>query len=216
MRKKRSFNLFILIFLACICFFFAVYFFNLYQNKIKSKENKIMLLDEDFKKEILDSEKFKSSEINFNSYKKDFFSKDKRYFLVNEIKSLDFKKDWSLEIPRILKKSEIKKGVDDKTINKYIGHFKGSAYLTGNVCLAAHNRGFDKNYFENLKDINIFDEIKYTVGEKEYKYIVSKKYIVNEYDISVLDDTLNKTLTLITCVNDQPQNRLVVKAEISE
>ena len=57
---------------------------------------------------------------------------------------------WKIEIPKINLNAEIKDGVDQENLNKYVGHFEESGYISGNICLAAHNRGYKVNYFQNL------------------------------------------------------------------
>ena len=44
-------------------------------------------------------------------------------------------------------------------MNTYIGHFEESAKKEGNICLAAHNRGYPVNYFQNLKLLKKGDKI---------------------------------------------------------
>ena len=50
-----------------------------------------------------------------------------------------------------IEKAPIADGTDNKIIGKYVGHFKDTSYLEGNVCLCSHNRGSKAAYFENLK-----------------------------------------------------------------
>lgn len=52
-----------------------------------------------------------------------------------------------------INRAPIADGTDNKTIDKYVGHFENSSYLEGNVCLCSHNRGSKATFFENLKDI---------------------------------------------------------------
>lgn len=52
-----------------------------------------------------------------------------------------------------IERAPIADGTDSRTIDKYVGHFKDTSYLEGNVCLCSHNRGSKAAFFENLKDI---------------------------------------------------------------
>ena len=106
----------------------------------------------------------------------------------------------------------IKDGTELSTLKEAIGHFKDSAYLTGNVCLAAHNRGYNQNFFENLKDVEMDAEIIYKTKYSEKKYYVSEIKEIEETDLSVLNPTENNQLTLITCVANQREKRLCVIA----
>ena len=106
----------------------------------------------------------------------------------------------------------IKDGTELSTLKEAIGHFKDSAYLTGNVCLAAHNRGYNQNFFENLKDVEMDAEIIYKTKYSEKKYYVSEIKEIEETDLSVLNPTENNQLTLITCDANQREKRLCVIA----
>ena len=198
--KKAKFFLFkysYIIFLILLIVFnvkLKTYLFKTYPNS-KERKSKIQKMNEDLNK-------------------KEFIYREKiDYFNINKLHLSD---DWFLEIPNILEKAKIKEGTENKIIDNYIGHFLDTAKIDGNVALAAHNRGFRKNYFENLKDINIKDKIIYIVGGKKYEYIVYKKYIVDETDVSCLNDSEKREITLITCVMNKPSKRLVVKGNIVE
>lgn len=172
-----------------ICIIFFLILINLYQKNYKY-----------YGKEKLREQNYSFKQNTYGNFRKNLskISKDKK---------------WSLSIPGILKEAEIKESVKDYVLNEYIGHFETTKFLDGNVCLAAHNRGFYRNYFKNLKDINLNDEIIYIVGDSKFKYIVSEKYIINEYDLSPLYERGKREMTLITCVSNKPSERLVVKAK---
>lgn len=97
-------------------------------------------------------------------------------------------------------------------LNEYIGHFPNTSNLDGNVGLAAHNRGYNKNYFSKLHDIKIGDEIIYKIGDNIRKYKVDKKVEIDSYDWSYLNQTNDNRVTLITCIDNEPSKRLVVQA----
>lgn len=120
---------------------------------------------------------------------------------------------WSLEIPKINLKADIAEGTTEDILNKYIGHFVESQKDSGNVGLAAHNRGYKVNYFNRLKELEIGDEVFYTYKgiTKEYEiYLVS---IIDDTNWDVLENTKENTLTMITCVENEPLYRRCVKAK---
>ena len=80
------------------------------------------------------------------------------------------KVEWYIEIPTISLKAPITEGTTKEILDNYVGHFEESPSKKGNVCLAAHNRGYKNNYFENLKKLKIGDEIFYKNNEYEEKY----------------------------------------------
>lgn len=78
--------------------------------------------------------------------------------------------------------------------------------------LAAHNRGYKVNYFKDLKNLKKGDEIKYTYNSKQRIYVVKKTKIIKDTDWKLLEDTKDNRLTLITCVENQPEYRRCIQA----
>lgn len=130
-----------------------------------------------------------------------------------ERKKLEFtNENWILEISRINLKAKINFGTTEEVMNEFIGHFDTTGVWTGNIGLAAHNRGYPVNYFGRLKELQKGDEIKYTTiyGTKTYKVSVST--IIEDTDWSYLQETEENKLTLITCVENQPRYRRCIQA----
>lgn len=119
----------------------------------------------------------------------------------------------TITIPAIsLYDVKIKEGIDAKTLNEYVGHFPSTSNFDGNVGLAAHNSGFKNNFFKDINKLNLNDNIIYKYNGEKRQYKVVKKVEIDSYDWSYLDNTDNNTLTLITCVENMPNKRLVVQA----
>ncbi|MCI8411834.1 MAG: class D sortase [Clostridia bacterium] len=119
--------------------------------------------------------------------------------------------DWCLEIPNIKLKAQISEGTTKEIMDKFIGHFEESSRLIGNVALAAHNRGYENNYFHDLRKLKEGDEILYTYKEDIKEYIVNKHYIIKDTDLSCLENTEENTITLITCVENEPEYRRCIQ-----
>lgn len=119
--------------------------------------------------------------------------------------------DWYIKIPSISLIAPIQQGTTTEILNKSVGHFEESPILKGNVCLAAHNRGYEVNYFEKIKDLLLNDIIIYQYGDIEKMYTVSNITIIKETDWSYVEEKGNK-ITLITCVDNKPEYRLCVQA----
>lgn len=135
---------------------------------------------------------------------------------IEEIKNLDTENkkiqyEWYLEIPSIDLYAEISEGTDAETLNRFIGHFEESKKESGNVCLAAHNRGYDVNYFARLKELEKGDEVFYFVNENEYKYIIDEIIVIYETDWTVIENTEEDRITLITCIENRDKYRLCVR-----
>lgn len=118
---------------------------------------------------------------------------------------------WKIEIPKINLNAEIKDGVDQENLNKYVGHFEESGYISGNICLAAHNRGYKVNYFQNLKNLEIGDKIIYQYKNMKLVYIVKVIKIIHDTDIDVIKPTKENKITLITCVENKPELRRCIQ-----
>lgn len=119
--------------------------------------------------------------------------------------------NWYLEIPNINLKAEISEGTTKEVMDKFIGHFEQTPKLIGNIALAAHNRGYENNYFHDLKKLKEGDEILYTYNNQTKEYIVNKHYIIKDTDFSCLENTEENSITLITCVENEPEYRRCVK-----
>ena len=81
---------------------------------------------------------------------------------------------WQIEIPEISLIATISEGTTQEVLNQYVGHFENTSKEEGNVGLAAHNRGYDVNYFKDLKLLKEGDEIKYMHNEFQKTYEVEK------------------------------------------
>ena len=76
------------------------------------------------------------------------------------------KSDWKIEIPIINLNAPISEGVSDNVIAETVGHFEESSRWNGNVALAAHNRGYKCNYFQEIKNLKNGDIIIYSTIER--------------------------------------------------
>lgn len=124
---------------------------------------------------------------------------------------------WQIEIPKIELIAPISEGTSQEVMLEYVGHFENTNVLRGNVGLAAHNRGYPINYFAKLKELEINDEIVYKTqyGVKRYKVILTT--IIQDTDWSYLQETEENKITLITCVENKPNQRLCIQGiEIKE
>lgn len=182
--KSKKFLL-ILVVLILLFIFLSLFFVN---SKIKSV-NKIYEID---------------SNIN---------NKEKLYKTIDVSSSMNTENLNSyLSIPAIkLYNVKIKNGIDESTLNDYIGHFPNTSNWDGNIGLAAHNRGYKNNFFSKIKYLENGDEIVYNVNNNIKKYKVEKKIEIDSYDWSYLKNTNDNRITLITCVENKENKRLVVQ-----
>ncbi|MBR6504900.1 MAG: class D sortase [Clostridia bacterium] len=119
---------------------------------------------------------------------------------------------WKIEIPKINLEAGIAEGTTDEVMNKYVGHFENTPIFNGNPCLAAHNRGYPVNYFGRLKELTQDDLIIYKTTQGTRKYKVSLITVIKDTDWSNLRNTNDNRITLITCVENQPEYRRCIQA----
>jgi len=123
----------------------------------------------------------------------------------------------TLTIPDILlDNAPIKEGTELSTLSSAIGHFTSTSLYAGNVGLASHNGGGNGDYFKNLNKVKKGAEIYYQTNYGTRRYIVKVIKIIDETDWSMLENTNDNRLTLITCVKGQSTKRLCVQAYESE
>jgi sortase A len=122
-----------------------------------------------------------------------------------------------LRIPKIGLEVPVLEGDDALTLNRGVGHIPGTTMpgQVGNVGVAGHRDGF----FRGLKDLAAGDVIEMQragAGEAVDRYVVQNVSIVLPSDTSLLKNTSDSELTLVTCfpfryVGSAPQ-RYVVRA----
>ncbi len=119
-----------------------------------------------------------------------------------------------IDIPSIGIRAQIKSGTDDETLKNYVGKFVDSPNFgeTGNTGLAAHNNVYTE-IFRDLNKVKVGNNVRIITKQYEYIYRVTYKTVVDPTDLSVLESTDKKELTLITCTATA-KSRVVVKCEL--
>ena len=122
----------------------------------------------------------------------------------------------TLEIPKLELSAPIKEGIEQEILANSIGHFNNSSIWDGNVCLASHNRGDSvKHYFDRINELVNGDTIIYKtkLGERSYQVIQVKEIENTDWSITESKTNDKNTITLVTCITNQPEKRLCVIAE---
>lgn len=118
-----------------------------------------------------------------------------------------------LEIPKLNIKAPVKEGTSQPILKYSVGHFFNSSDWNGNIALASHNRGdYVAHYFSNIHELVVGDEIIYKTKFGERRYVVEKSKQIESTDWSVISNTKENRITLITCIKNKPQLRLCVQA----
>lgn len=117
-----------------------------------------------------------------------------------------------LTIERIGLKATVKEGSDKKVLRNYVGHIEGTSCYDGNIGLAAHNRGNKYSYFARINELEKGDIITYQTKFYTRKYKVDNIQAIFETDWSLLENTTENKLSLITCITNKRNQRLCVQA----
>ena len=146
--------------------------------------------------------------------------------------------NWQIEIEKLNLTTNIAEGTSSDVISNKVGHYTNSNILSEIIALKAYNIGESNNYFANLKELQVGDEIKYIVNENQSTYKVTSNKIIecseslsevdeftqilnnikgnsidNEDTKTENDQSKNDILILITYVKDMPNNLRCVVAE---
>ena len=130
----------------------------------------------------------------------------------NEIERQEVMPIWRIEIPKIGINAPIRAGTSQTVLATAVGHFEESVDWNGNVALAGHNRGYNCNFFQNIKNLQEGDKIIYYTeyGKRVYKVVINK--IIQQTDWSYIKNTEDNRITLITCVENMYEYRRCIQA----
>ena len=119
-----------------------------------------------------------------------------------------------LRIPRIGLEVAVLEGTDEVTLDRAVGHIEDTSLpgANGNAGIAGHRDGF----FRGLINVIPGDALELETRQGSEDYRIERTWIVNPDDVSVLDATPERSLTLVTCypfyfVGPAPQ-RYIVRA----
>lgn len=119
---------------------------------------------------------------------------------------------WRIEIPKISLNAHIEEGTTQEVLIKAIGHFENTGKWNGNVCLAAHNRGYMCNFFQKVKNLKVGDEIIYHTKQGKKIYKVQTNKIILETDWKYISQTKDNRITLVTCEENRGEYRRCIQA----
>lgn len=119
---------------------------------------------------------------------------------------------WRIKIPKLRIDAPISEGTNQEALRRTVGHFEQTDKWTGNVALAAHNRGYKCNFFQDIKNLEIGDIIIYSTEKGERKYQVTINKIIKETNWKYIRDTDDNRLTLITCETNKREYRRCIQA----
>ncbi len=123
-----------------------------------------------------------------------------------------------LRIPKVKLEVPILNGTDELSLNRGVGYISGMSRPgeAGNIGVAGHRDGF----FRGLKDVVAGDVIEMETLDRVYQYKIDQIVIVDKNDKSVLQQTSEPLLTLVTCypfyfVGSAPKRYIVVASLVT-
>ena len=118
-----------------------------------------------------------------------------------------------LEIPKISVYKEVYEGYSLDILDKGLGHVSDTAQWSGNIGILGHNYSQKPSgYFKNLYKLVIGDEVIYHTDFGTKKYKVSEIMEIDDNDWSVMSNTSEDKITMVTCVMNNPSKRFCVIA----
>lgn len=130
------------------------------------------------------------------------------------IDEIEIKYDWQIAIPKINLVAPIEEGSDIVTLRNNVGHITGTGLESGNIALAGHtNTANYQNgvfFFDRIDELDSGDRVYYRINNQDYIFKVQYEKVVSENDLSVLDKSEKTILTLVTCIEGEHNNRLIV------
>ena len=119
---------------------------------------------------------------------------------------------WRIKIPVLGLDAPISQGTSNEELRRTVGHFEETDKWDGNVALAAHNRGYKCNFFQEIRKLKDGDTIVYSTdkGQRQYKVVLNK--VIKETDWTYIQNTKDNRLTLITCEMNKREYRRCVQA----
>ena len=119
-----------------------------------------------------------------------------------------------LRIPRIRLEVPVLEGTNEATLDAAVGHVEATALpgVDGNSGIA----GLCDGFFRGLKDVAAGDVVELETLQGIEQYRIQRTWVVSPEDVSVLEPTLTRSVTLMTCfpfdvVGSAPQ-RYIVRA----
>ena len=187
-----------------------------------------IVLNEDRQNNISNSssdENLTASEDFDSGENSDITEEEKKLIESNKKEFTEFGDFWiQIDTDDLKLKAPIVDGVTPDKLALGVGRHKTTALPdeeAGNMVLSGHRwlYGDKPSYkvFEDLDKLNIGDKVKVHYEGKDYTYKITERKVVKDDDVSILDQTDDRTLTLYTCTPKYTAlKRLVYIAKATE
>lgn len=117
----------------------------------------------------------------------------------------------TLSIPKLGINVKVWEGETATSMAKGLGHYSSTSGWDGNIGVCGHNRGA-RYSIGAIKNLSAGDLITYTTAYGTRTYQITMVKVISYTDWSYLQSTADNRITLTTCVNNQPPQRICVQA----
>lgn len=161
----------------------VVFSIGIYYNETTKKEQS--LLKEEFNKNMENSNSIKGNNGKNNK----------------ETSKLSITPIAMLQIPKINLEAVVAEGTSDHIIKYAVGHFENTVRPgeTGNCALIGHRNFETGEFFLNVHKLEKNNDIIVITSSGKFTYKVKEQYEVEPEQTSILNNTKETMLTLITC-----------------
>ena len=216
-RNEEFKNILFILFFICVITFFSIGT----KRVVETAVNKDRLV---VKEEAMNNTTEKDIVVETNADVEEIVEEPEPEVTKQEIKENEAQREQKLivrdnvtavvEIARVNLRAEVVEGTDAKTLKVYAGKFTHSVNpgQIGNFSIAAHNN-IDTELFRNLYKVKVGDIIRVATKDGEYKYRVTKRFVILPTQVEVTDNGDKAEITMITCTQGT-RRRLVVKGEL--
>lgn len=133
-------------------------------------------------------------------------------FTLSETVAMDDGSIGTLQIPRVGLTVSVHEAEDTiEAMTHGVAHMPETSAWNGHVAIAGHNRGAN-TYFGRIHELVPGDTITYTTAQGARTYQVTGSLIIDHMDWSHFNRTNDNRLTLLTCIDNKPTQRLIVQA----
>lgn len=129
----------------------------------------------------------------------------------NNDSNFNYESDMVINIPKINLERVVKKALTDfKNLNESLVYYKRNDPMEKLVIFGHSGAGYG-TYFNRIDELKVGNNAYLYVNNLEVTYAVSKKYLVLETDVFILNNDEERTLLLVTCDKNDKKKRLIVE-----
>lgn len=123
-----------------------------------------------------------------------------------------------IRIPKIDLEMVINEGADQSSLKNGVGMIEpDKEFGMNNIGLAGHRGLAHGKHFNRLGELAAHDEIVILTKDGTFEFVVVDSFVVDQTEVSVLNDKDEPYLTLVTCTpigKKNPTDRLIVQAKL--